>query len=57
MTARERYRALVGHERPDRMPYAFGGPRASTFAAWRRQGLSNEHLRNGSTFVGEEGGF
>jgi uroporphyrinogen-III decarboxylase len=56
MTARERFRKLIRHETPDRMPYLFGGPRASTFAAWRRQGLSEEQQRRWSQFVGEEGG-
>jgi hypothetical protein len=56
MTARERFRTLIQHETTDRMPYLFGGPRASTFAAWRRQGLSEEQQRRWSQFVGEEGG-
>lgn len=55
MTPRERWRALLRGERPDRMPYLFGGPRASTFAAWRKQGLLEEQQRRWSEFVGEEG--
>jgi len=39
------------------MPYAFGGPRRSTFAAWRKQGLSEEQQRNWSQFVGQDGGM
>ncbi|MBI2192246.1 MAG: hypothetical protein HYU36_09700 [Planctomycetes bacterium] len=57
MTHRERYRAILRGRRPDRMPYQFGGPRASTFAAWRRQGLSEELQRRWGAFVGEEGGI
>jgi hypothetical protein len=56
MTARERFRKVIRHETSDRMPYLFGGPRASTFAAWRLQGLSEEQQRRWSDFVGEEGG-
>ena len=33
MTPRERMRALIRREPIDRLPYQFGGPRASTFAA------------------------
>ncbi len=57
MTPRERFRRIIRHERPDRMPYAFGGPRASTFKAWRKQGLSEEQQKNWSRFVGSEGGM
>jgi len=46
MTPRERFRAIVRGQQPDRMPYFFGGPRASTFAAWRKQGLSEEQYRH-----------
>jgi len=38
----------------DRLPYVFGGPRASTFAAWRLQGLSEELQRRWGQFVGED---
>ena len=55
MTPRERMRALIRREPIDRLPYQFGGPRASTFAAWRRQGLSEEQQANWSSLVGEEG--
>jgi len=57
MTARERMRATLRREPIDRLPYAFGGPRASTFAAWRKQGLSDELLRNWGGFVGSDGGM
>jgi hypothetical protein len=56
MTARERFHALIKGEPMDRMPYAFGGPRASTFAAWRRQGLTEELQNNWHTFTGADGG-
>ncbi|NUQ02061.1 MAG: hypothetical protein HUU35_19610, partial [Armatimonadetes bacterium] len=52
MTPRERFLALVKGEPVDRMPYAFGGPRASTFAAWRKQGLSEEQQKRWGSFVG-----
>ncbi|MBM3471808.1 MAG: hypothetical protein FJX75_00880 [Armatimonadetes bacterium] len=55
MTARQRFQAIIRHERPDRLPYTFGGPRASTFAAWRKQGLSEEQQANWHRFVGEDG--
>ncbi|MFN4179825.1 MAG: hypothetical protein ACK4I8_05900, partial [Armatimonadota bacterium] len=54
MTPRERFRAVIRGQMPDRMPYMFGHPRASTFAAWRKQGLSEEQERNWSKFIGEE---
>jgi uroporphyrinogen decarboxylase len=54
MTGRERFRKIIKHERPDRMPYAFGGPRASTFAAWRKQGLSAKQQENWEEFVGQD---
>ncbi|MBM3501127.1 MAG: hypothetical protein FJX74_20945, partial [Armatimonadetes bacterium] len=57
MTPRERFRALVQGEPVDRMPYAFGGPRASTFAAWRKQGLTEEQLRNWGGFIGADPGM
>ncbi len=54
MTPRERFRRIVKGEAVDRMPYAFGGPRASTFAAWRKQGLSEEQQRRWNEFVGSD---
>jgi len=55
MTPRERFQAIIAHQRPDRLPYTFGGPRASTFAAWRKQGLSEEQQASWHSFVGEDG--
>jgi hypothetical protein len=55
MTPRERMRALLRHGPVDRLPYQFGGPRASTFAAWRRQGLTAQQQQTWSAWVGEEG--
>ena len=55
MTPRERFQAIIRHERPDRPTYTFGGPRASTFAAWRKQGLSEEQQAGWHSFVGEDG--
>ncbi|MCX7969729.1 MAG: hypothetical protein N3B10_14745, partial [Armatimonadetes bacterium] len=55
MTPRERFRMVIRGQMPDRMPYMFGNPRASTFAAWRKQGLSEEQEKNWSKFIGEEG--
>ena len=57
MNARERFLAVAKRQPMDRMPYHFGGPRASTFAAWRRQGLSEEQMRNFHSFTGAEGGM
>jgi len=54
MTPRERFRAVIHHEPVDRLPYQFGGPRASTFEAWRKQGLSEEQQATWSRFVGED---
>jgi len=54
MTPRARYRALVHRQAVDRMPYAFGGPRASTFSAWLQQGLSREQQARWRSFVGED---
>ncbi len=56
VTPRERFYAIVRHEPVDRMPYTFGGPRASTFAAWRSQGLSEQQQANWGSFTGAEGG-
>jgi len=55
LTPRERYRRIIRHQQPDRMPYVFGHPRASTFQAWRKQGLSEEQLRDWNDFIGAEG--
>lgn len=57
MTLRERQLALIHHEPVDRLPYVFGGPRASTFAAWRKQGLTEEQQRNWNRFIGADGGM
>ena len=57
MTTRERFRRFMRGEDVDRPLYWFGGPRASTFAAWRKQGLSEEQQANWQTFVGEERGI
>ncbi|MBD3292757.1 MAG: hypothetical protein GF393_07505 [Armatimonadia bacterium] len=56
MTPRERFLAIIRGEEVDRLPYMFGGPRASTFAAWRKQGLSEELQRNWHTFTNADGG-
>ncbi len=52
MTHRERLLTVFRHQPPDRMPYRFGGPRASTFAAWRKQGLSEEQMNHFGEFCG-----
>lgn len=57
MTARERFLAIIRHQEVDRLPYQFGGPRASTFAAWRKQGLSEEQQQNWGALTGAEGGM
>ncbi|MGD9494798.1 MAG: uroporphyrinogen decarboxylase family protein [Armatimonadota bacterium] len=54
MTQRERFLAMIRGEEFDRIPYMFGGPRASTFAAWRRQGLTEHQQRHWGTFTGAE---
>jgi len=54
MTQRERYRRITHGEKVDRLPYVFGGPRASTFAAWRKQGLSEEQQLNWDSFIGSD---
>ncbi len=41
MTPRERYIETLTHGTPDRIPFQPGGPRESTIAAWRRQGLDD----------------
>lgn len=57
MTPRERMHAVIRHEPVDRLPYIYGGPRASTFAAWRRQGLTEEQQRSWGRLTGEDGGM
>jgi uroporphyrinogen decarboxylase len=42
LTPRERFLAFVRGERLDRLPYTSGGPRQSTWRAWRKQGLTPE---------------
>ena len=39
MTERQRYLETLLFGKPDRVPFVPGGPRESTLAAWRRQGL------------------
>ncbi len=39
MTERERYLAVMHHERPDRIPFTPGHGRKSTRARWHREGL------------------
>jgi len=56
-TPKERFYKIIRREKPDRMPYSFGGPRASTFKAWRKQGLSEELQRNWYRLVGGDGGM
>jgi len=56
MTPRERFLTLARGEQPDQMPLSYGGPRASTLAAWRKQGLSEEQQNNWGKFVEEDGG-
>ena len=41
MTHRERYRETLLFGTPDRIPFSPGGPRESTRAAWKAQGLEN----------------
>ena len=55
MTPRERFRTIIHHEKPDRITYNFGGPRASTLDAWQKQGLSGEQRASWGTFVGQDG--
>jgi uroporphyrinogen decarboxylase len=54
MTHRERFLAVAKGEPVDRMPYWYGGPRASTFAAWRRQGLTEELLGRWGQFTNSD---
>ncbi|MHC4251931.1 MAG: hypothetical protein ACYS9X_22655, partial [Planctomycetota bacterium] len=54
MTHRERYLQTLTFGSPDRVPFSPGGPRESTLAAWRTQGLpegANWH----ETLLGELG--
>jgi uroporphyrinogen decarboxylase len=39
MTPRERFRAALLFGAPDKVPFSPGGPRESTLAVWRQQGL------------------
>ena len=55
MTQRERFRRIIHHQEVDRIPYMFGGPRASTLAAWRRQGLSEEQQRTWGALTRADG--
>lgn len=54
MTSRERYVAYMQGKPVDRMPYHFGGPRASTFAAWRKQGLTPALESSFGRFIGAD---
>lgn len=54
MTHRERMLAIWKHQEPDRRPYEFGWPRASTFAAWRKQGLGEEQIAHWGEFIGQD---
>lgn len=55
MTSRERFRRVCRHKKVDQIPYgfSFANPRASTFAAWRKQGLSKEQQKKWYEFIGE----
>lgn len=57
MTPRERFTRALRGESVDRMPFHFGGPRTSTFAAWRKQGLSEEQIAKWGAFTGEDPGM
>lgn len=54
MTSRDRFRRIIRHEMPDRMPYLFGAPREATFGAWRKQGLSQEQEESWEEFIGQD---
>lgn len=54
MTSQERFRKIIRHEVPDRMPYLFGAPREATFGAWRKQGLSKEQEESWEEFIGQD---
>jgi uroporphyrinogen decarboxylase len=56
MTHRERLLAIFRHQQPDRMPYRFGGPRQSTLAAWRKQGLTEDIIARWGEFIGADPG-
>jgi len=55
LTPRHRFRSILRGEPVDRMPYVFGAPRASTFEAWLKQGLSDEQRRRWNDFIGADG--
>lgn len=55
MNQRERFARVVRGEPVDRLPRFYGGPRASTMAAWRRQGLSEDLERRFGQWIGAEG--
>ena len=42
MTPRERYLKTILFDHPDKVPFAPGGPRESTLAAWHTQGLPQD---------------
>lgn len=42
MNARERFLKTIHFGKPDRIPYRFGDPRASTLSAWHYQGLKKD---------------
>ena len=42
MTDKERYLETIRFGKPDRVPYKFGAPRASTLSAWGYQGLKKD---------------
>jgi len=52
LTPRDRYRAVLQRQEVDRIPVMFWEPRASTFAAWRKQGLSQQQQDNWTQWVG-----
>ena len=54
MTSRERFRKIIRHEMPDRLPYLFGSPRESTFGAWRKQGLTEEQEEKWEEFIDQD---
>ncbi len=54
MISREGFRRIFRHKKVDRMPYVFGNPRGSTFAAWRKQGLSKEQQEKWYDFTEED---